>query len=102
MDINFVGGKEASQILGVHQRTLYLWETKGLIETMRKPGGKRFYNVNKYLQAHGQNCVRLPNKTIKCSSLEDLDKEKELKICYARVSSVGQKNDLERQKEVLM
>ena len=22
----FVGGKEASKIIGVHQRTLYLWE----------------------------------------------------------------------------
>ena len=25
----FFGGKEASSILGVHQRTLYLWEKKG-------------------------------------------------------------------------
>lgn len=23
---NFVSGKEASKILGVHQRTLYMWE----------------------------------------------------------------------------
>ena len=25
---NFLGGKEASEILGVHQRTLYVWETQ--------------------------------------------------------------------------
>ena len=30
----YVGGKEASEILGVHQRTLYQWEEKGLIETI--------------------------------------------------------------------
>ncbi len=24
----FVGGKKASEIIGVHQRTLYLWEKK--------------------------------------------------------------------------
>ena len=24
----YIGGKEASRILGVHQRTLYLWESK--------------------------------------------------------------------------
>jgi len=40
-NIEFVGGKEASQILGVHQRTLYQWEEKGEIETIRTSGNKR-------------------------------------------------------------
>lgn len=39
---NFVGGKKASEILGVHQRTLYLWEKNGKIETVRSEGGKDF------------------------------------------------------------
>ena len=26
--LEYVGGKEASRILGVHQRTLYIWEDK--------------------------------------------------------------------------
>ena len=47
--IKFVGGKKASEIIGVHQRTLYLWEKKGLIETIRTVGGKRLYNVEKYI-----------------------------------------------------
>lgn len=34
---NFIGGKEASKILGVHQRTLYEWEKKEKIETIRTP-----------------------------------------------------------------
>lgn len=92
---NFMGGKEASKILGIHQRTLYLWEKAGTIETIRnKPGGKRYYNVEKYLAEKGK-------KEIKCSEISDIEKEKRVKVCYARVSSRGQKNDLERQKAVL-
>lgn len=41
----YIGGKQASKILGVHQRTLYQWDAKGLIETIRTRGGKRLYNV---------------------------------------------------------
>ena len=48
-DPKFVGGKEASEILGVHQRTLYQWDKKGEIETIRTLGNKRLYNVEKYL-----------------------------------------------------
>jgi len=29
MEEQYVSGKEASSILGVHQRTLYQWEEKG-------------------------------------------------------------------------
>lgn len=75
----FVGGKQASEIIGVHQRTLYNWEEKGLIETMRTPGNKRLYNVSKYIE--GDN--KLERK----------------KIAYVRVSSHSQVNDLERQIE---
>ncbi len=35
------------------------------------------------------------------AKMEDLDKEENLNICYARISSIGQKEDLERQKELL-
>ena len=91
-DKEFVGGKEASRILGVHQRTLYLWEEKGEIETIRTSGNKRLYNVKKYLASH----VKKANI---CDNLDDLDKKEEkINICYVRVSTVGQKDDLERQK----
>lgn len=99
---NFLGGKEASEILGVHQRTLYVWETQKKIETIRSPGGKRYYNVEKYLKEQGLICKKVNKKEIKCTNLEDIkDIETKVKICYARVSSRGQKNDLERQKELL-
>ncbi len=88
-------------MLGIHPRTLYLWEKRGIIETIRSsPKGKRFYNVGKYFLEKGIKCEKI-KKTIKCSSIEDIKKQNKIKICYARVSSIGQKGDLERQKGVL-
>lgn len=99
----FVGGKKASEIIGVHQRTLYLWEEKGLIETIRTTGGKRLYNVEKYLNEKICNDDNKIKNTILCENLEDLDKKKEkLNICYVRVSSNNQKDDLERQKNLMV
>jgi predicted site-specific integrase-resolvase len=92
---NFKGGMQASSILGVHQRTLYLWEKKGLIETIRTPGNKRLYNVEKFLQ--DKKC-----KEKICNNLDDLDKEKRLNVAYVRVSSASQKDDLQRQKDEMI
>jgi len=100
---NFITGKEASQILGVHQRTLRRWEENKLIETIRIPGGKRKYNVTKFLNENKLTMDKISeiyddNEVTK----EELLKDKKIKICYARVSSIGQKDDLFRQKEVLI
>src|SRR3989338_6855694 len=93
----YVGGKKASEILGVHQRTLYQWEEKGWISTIRTHGGKRRYNVEKYLKEkeckNNQTCIE---------DLAKLDKIKDkLNISYVRVSSLKQKEDLERQKALI-
>ena len=75
----FMRSKEASKILGIHPRTLYLWEEKGIIETIRSnlKNGKRFYNVEKYLKNQGLSCHKIINETeIKCSKIGDLEKEK--------------------------
>lgn len=73
------------------------------VETIRNtPKGKRYYNVIKYLNEQGLKCDNIMNeKEIKCSKIEEIEKEKKINICYARVSSVGQKDDLERQKKLL-
>jgi len=91
----FMKGNKASKIIGVHQRTLYQWEKKGKIETIRTPGGMRLYNVHKFIE---EKC-----KKYKCvEDLTELDKiEGKLKLSYVRVSSIGQKNDLERQKQLI-
>jgi predicted site-specific integrase-resolvase len=95
----FVGGKQASELIGVHQRTLYLWEKKGLIETIRTTGGKRLYNIEKYIKT--QECIE-NNEKKDCENIDELDNIKEkLNICYVRVSSNGQKDDLERQKTAM-
>ena len=94
----YISGKEALKILGVHQRTLYQWEEKGQIQTIRTPGNKRLYNVKKYLELN--KCKN--NQIEECINLDDLDKKQErLNICYTRVSTINQKNDLERQKDLL-
>lgn len=77
------------------KRTLYQWDKKGWIETIRTDGNKRLYNVEKYLNEkkcdNNKDCIR---------NLESIDKTKDkLKISYVRVSTQGQIDDLERQKK---
>lgn len=91
---HLVGGKEASEKLGVHQRTLMQWDKKGLIHVVRTPGNKRLYDVDKFLIEHDLK------KNIENSNEIDESNEK-LNICYVRVSTNGQKNDLERQKNIM-
>lgn len=97
----YMGSKEATKILGIHPNTLYNWEKSGIIEVIRStPTGKRYYNVEKYLKNKGIMCEKI-EKEIKCTTIDELDKKERIKICYARVSSIGQKEDLERQKTEL-
>ena len=91
----YLGGLEASKALGVHQRTLYNWDEKGLIETIRTPGNKRLYNVKKFIE--NKKCEEQV-----CTNLDDLDKNEKLNLCYIRVSSNNQKDDLKRQKELMI
>ena len=95
MTDKYITGKEATEKLGVHQRTLYQWDKKGWIETIRTDGNKRLYNVDKYLRE--KKC----NNDVDCiKNLDNIDNIKgKLKISYVRVSSQGQKDDLERQKK---
>ena len=84
----FISGKEASKILGVKRHTLYKYDREGLIKTIRSPGGKRFYNVKEYLK----NNNMIPSEP---------EVKKKRNICYARVSSHSQKEELENQKAIL-
>ena len=59
---------------------------------MTTSGNKRLYNVKKYLLTR-EKSVNV------CMDLDDLDnKTEKLNICYVRVSTQNQKDDLERQK----
>ena len=90
---HLLGGKEASEKLGVHQRTLMQWDKKGLINVTRTPGNKRLYDVDKFLIEHS-----LKKEEVK-SDIEETNEK--LNICYVRVSTNGQKDDLERQKQIM-
>jgi predicted site-specific integrase-resolvase len=83
----YLSGKKTSEILKVHQRTLHNWDKKGIIETIRSPGGRRLYNVNKYIEEYEQK--------------EEIKRNDQIKIAYIRVSTAGQKDDLKRQKEYM-
>ena len=97
MENKYLTGKEASKILGVHQRTLYQWEGKNKINVIRTPGGHRLYDVkgflNKLLCDNDEKCIKNIDK------LDEIDGK--LNICYVRVSSLRQKENLERQKNQL-
>lgn len=98
----YFGSREACKLLGIHPRTLYLWESKGKIETVRSSErGKRFYNVNKYLKDNGVQTNISICDNVKCDDPDNLGNDNKYRICYARVSSIGQKDDLERQKRIL-
>ena len=86
----YVTPKEACKILGVHIISLRNWDKAGKIECIRTPGGKRLYNLEKYLKDHNQ------------TEQEPKESTKERRnICYCRVSTRNQKDDLERQIEYM-
>jgi predicted site-specific integrase-resolvase len=98
MEEQYMSGKKATELLGVHMGTLYLWDKKGKIETIRTPGGKRLYNVKKYLEKMEKNItnvVKVNNEKVN----NEMNKRHD--IIYARVSSLQQKDDLNRQINVL-
>jgi len=74
--------REASEILGVHVRTLQKWDEEGKIHCVRTVGGKR----------------RVPESEIK--RILGLREERKI-IGYARVSSHTQRDDLERQTKAI-
>ena len=77
MYMKFYTTKEAREILGVHDNSLRNWEKEGKIKCVRTKGGHRRYDLSEFLA-------------------DDAPKEKTL-ICYCRVSSAKQKDDLLRQ-----
>lgn len=77
--VEFMSRKEASTTLGIHYHTLYALAKRKEIETI-KIGKQQMYNVAKYLKQKGV-----------------IKKNIRRKICYCRVSSSKQKEDLKRQ-----
>ena len=80
--MHHVTPKEAAKILGVHVSSLRRWENEGKLKAIRTPGGQRRFILEEVEKIGG-----IP-RTIKT-------------ICYGRVSTHSQQDDLQRQLEHL-
>jgi len=78
---------KAAKILGVSEITPRRWDSEGKLPSIKTQGGHRRYDISKLK----------PEMVHKYTPLDDNRKT----IAYARVSSHGQRTDLERQKQVL-
>jgi excisionase family DNA binding protein len=77
--------REAAEFMGVSAQTLRRWEREGkLVAHERTPGGRRRYDLTR----------------LRPDQFHDRDTGRRT-VAYARVSSHDQKDDLERQKQVL-
>lgn len=76
--------EEASKLLKVTVRCLEMWEVKGKIRCVRTKGGHRRFLREDILS-------QIPEET--------RPKDSRTKICYCRVSTPSQREDLERQAE---
>jgi len=74
--------KEAAKILGVHVSSLRRWENEGKLKAIRTPGGQRRFILGEIEKVAG-----MP-RTIRT-------------VCYGRVSTHSQQDDLQRQLEHL-
>lgn len=86
----FVTGSTIKKIFSVSSSTLRKWDEEQKIKTVRTPGGHRLYSSNDVQKLFGAPTA---------SSAPTIETRK--KIIYARVSSNHQKEDLQRQINML-
>ena len=80
-DDQHVTNKKATELLQITPKTLRIWDKEGKIRTFRTPSGQRRYNLTDIQNIMGRN----PSH------------DQKEKICYCRVSSSKQVDDLTRQ-----
>ncbi|MFM7364858.1 MAG: IS607 family transposase [Cuspidothrix sp.] len=68
--------RKAVEFLGLHPNTLRRYADEGKIKSIKNPAGQRLYDVESYIRG---DSIRTPT------------------ICYCRVSSSRQRDDLDRQ-----
>jgi len=75
--------REFGRLIGRKTGTLQRWDREGILKAKRTPTNRRYYTYEDYLQVTG----RRP--------------ERRLTATYCRVSSAGQKDDLESQRQAV-
>ena len=84
----YITTKKTVELLQITPKTLRIWDKENKIRTIRTPSGIRRYNLKDI-----QNILS-------CSTPpKEQGKENKQKVCYARVSSQKQMDDLNRQKD---
>ena len=81
----YVSQKEACKFFGVSTSTLRRWDKQNKIKTIRTPSNYRRYDISSVKQTKNKNSIVMSKK----------------KMCYCRVSSKKQMDDIERQKDYL-
>ena len=71
----YIPGRKAAAQLGIHQNTLRRYADEGRIQTIRTASGQRRYDVDAFLRQSADAAL----------------------VCYCRVSSSKQRDDLARQ-----
>jgi len=87
----FLPPGQAAKLLNVTVRTLYNWETTGKIKCIRTNGNHRRYIMS--------SIPDFKNLTIEEAEEKETAHNLKRKICYCRVSTTSQKEDMERQVE---
>jgi putative resolvase len=81
----FISATKIQTRYGISSSSLRRWDSDGRVETIRTPGGFRLYRIQDIERLFGKEEGEIENEP------------KKAKICYARVSSDHQKEDLKRQ-----
>ena len=81
VDTEYVNSKTAGKALGVSTKTLRVYDKENRIRTIRLPSGARRYNIEDIKNIIGR----------------DTPSQQKKKMCYCRVSSPKQADDLVRQ-----
>jgi len=84
----YITTKKAVGLLQITPKTLRIWDKESKIRTIRTPSGIRRYNLEDIQNILNSN-----------DSPKEKTKENKQKVCYARVSSQKQMDDLNRQKD---
>ena len=83
MDAKYISGKKVKATIGISDQTLRRLADKNKINFIKSVTGKRFYDIDSIISVHNKKTTQK-------------DKIRK-KICYCRVSSKKQDNDLQRQ-----
>ena len=98
----FVTSKEACVYFGVSSQTLRKWDKCGIIKTIRtnlnEEQGHRRYDVTSFKDPFKDLPMQQPNVTVD-EHIANNDNKKG--VCYCRVSSKHQKDDLQRQVDAM-